>query len=548
MEDFAIFILLGISHLAAYKVAHDHVWFQINNLFDILPATAATAATPQDQQFFQVIQDTSIEDRFLYRFYSKYSFSSKYVHKCVRALFSLVLSLSVVVVEIVLWKIKTYDDVEKTDSVIAVVWPVVIASLSFSLILLVPYLSALMIFNKFYTDRLSTDALLVSTAAFILVWLLGLRAVSIGPFFYTESLLTKLALLGITIMAILSGIASISTPHHVLVSVWKRRQGFYDNSASIFPRASKGFSSTVDINSEMIKEYEKNIEENLAILKKFKELPSNGSDVFLKQQLIEKIAWYKIELDKLKLVTGKPRSVKILYNAFQLTFFLFCIFKLIVVFGINLPKQISYRILSPKDIHFENFGKENEADPLAVSLANILDIVLFTFDHQQELDSLSKLISLIFSLSMFACSLSTVLSTISRLLSILPLKFQLFALSVIALDQKNSKLPVSTKDNQTSMNEAEPSIIKNLIFVELVGVYILATILLIRSNLPYDVSEKLNSFLGSKFTVPSVNIDIWFDEIFALSAVLTLIGFVVTSIKPFELSSAPGSFKRRTSR
>ena len=86
-------------------------------------------------------------------------------------------------------------------------------------------------------------------------------------------------------------------------------------------------------------------------------------------------------------------------------------------------------------------------------------------------------------------------------------------------------LPIS--NNNRYNTKKKPSIIKNLIVSELTGIYILATILMIRSNLPFGVSAKLNELLGEKFTVPNVVIDVWFDKVFAITCVLTLIGIKI---------------------
>lgn len=54
------------------------------------------------------------------------------------------------------------------------------------------------------------------------------------------------------------------------------------------------------------------------------------------------------------------------------------------------------------------------------------------------------------------------------------------------------------------------SLIKNLVVSELTGVYVLATSLMIRSHLPFEVSQRLKELLGEKFTVPNIVIDSWF--------------------------------------
>lgn len=105
------------------------------------------------------------------------------------------------------------------------------------------------------------------------------------------------------------------------------------------------------------------------------------------------------------------------------------------------------------------------------------------------------------------------------------MRLQLLALSTIQSNGDEKGLPIS--NNNRYNTKKKPSIIKNLIVSELTGIYILATILMIRSNLPFGVSAKLNELLGEKFTVPNVVIDVWFDKVFAITCVLTLIGIKI---------------------
>lgn len=67
------------------------------------------------------------------------------------------------------------------------------------------------------------------------------------------------------------------------------------------------------------------------------------------------------------------------------------------------------------------------------------------------------------------------------------------------------------------------SLIKNLVVSELTGVYVLATSLMIRSHLPFEVSQRLKELLGEKFTVPNVVIDSWFDKVYAFACIFTFI-------------------------
>lgn len=77
---------------------------------------------------------------------------------------------------------------------------------------------------------------------------------------------------------------------------------------------------------------------------------------------------------------------------------------------------------------------------------------------------------------------------------------------------------------------------KYLVVAELVGVYVIATALLIRTNLPANLSNQISQILSlSGHTVQAANssikevvfIDNWFDKIFAITCVVS--GFVIVA-------------------
>lgn len=90
-------------------------------------------------------------------------------------------------------------------------------------------------------------------------------------------------------------------------------------------------------------------------------------------------------------------------------------------------------------------------------------------------------------------------------------------------------LPTNTKVS----SRRNPSIIKNLIVSELIGVYVVSTILLIRSNLPFGTALKLKELLGEKFTMPTGAIDSWFDKIYALVCIISVVGIHIAEKSTF---------------
>lgn len=515
--------LICATSLVIYKLSYNVLWFKIQPLFDIVPASMNRRSTT-------IAKLQTKENGFLYKFYSEYSLSSKKVTSAIRVVSSTNFTCCVIAIEIILWQIKTADQEQRADLITKIIWPLISIMLSLFLILIQPFFILISLLNKFFMDKADMDKLTTVTSGTIIVWIFALHNFHWGPFYYTESLLTKLSIVGVTIMAILSGVASVSTPYYIFIFLWNKGRVDSTKSNNINTNASLIWLNDVMLR-EKIKDYETNIGENVMILNKIDNEPG-GSDSVLREQLIEKIGWYQLELGKLENKLKDSKQVRTVKKLFQLGFLLYCIYKLISTFTIKVPHIIMHAIAYPKDYSYEYFEKlskgndeASSGDPLAVTLANIFDFLIFRFNYQQELDSLTKQISLILSISLFICSISTVTTTISYLLRLFPLRLQLLALSTIQSNGDEKGLPISNNDRYNT--EKKPSIIKNLIVSELTGIYILATILMIRSNLPFGVSTKLNELLGEKFTVPNVVIDVWFDKVFAITCVLTLIGIKI---------------------
>lgn len=522
MEELFMLPVIGITALLVYKYAYDILWYKLQNLFELIPSSSSSH--PYSSAIASINKS---QNGFLYKLYTEYSVSSNNVLRVIRTLVSGTLALCVVAVEIVLWQIKTADSSKGGDVITDFMWPASSALLAASLILIQPFCILITMLNKFFEDRLAIDKLLLCSCAAATIWILGLYQISFGPFYYSSSPLTRLSLVGVTIMGVLSGIASMSTPYYVarFLLNWQKDAPVVLNHA--FSHISMMYFSTAMI-QERMQEYESNVEQNVLILKKLEQSPG-GLDSVMREQLLEKIGRYQLQIAKLEIRLKESREITLAKRIFHLGFLCYCVYKLVSTFLLRVPQIITHAVSYPSDYDYKKFYSDEDSlssgDPLAVTLANVFDLFFFGFDHQQDLDSLTKQISLLVSLSLFICSLSTVTTTISYLLTLLPAKLQILAFATIQ-DNADKTLPIHTKENK-SIYGKKPSIIKNLVVSELTGVYLLSTILLIRSNLPNDVSRNLNTLLGENFALPNIAIDIWFDEVFAVSAILTLIGIVI---------------------
>ncbi|AET41453.1 uncharacterized protein Ecym_8167 [Eremothecium cymbalariae DBVPG len=523
MEELFMLLFICVTAVIVYNQSYRFLWYKLEKLFELTPISLnasepdPTLITLQKRKSKMVVLKPYIE----------YLGSFSSISNIIRVIVSATFALCVVAVEIVLWQIKTAESQQAGDIITEVIWPITSMLLSASLIMIQP-LCILIIFVYKFLERsrdISEVVFLGSLCTILCVVLLA--SVNCGPFYYTRNLLTRLSIVGVTMMGALSGIASISTPYYVTMYFLKNKE------TTVLNNAYNGVGLMFTNNSglhDKLNDYKHGVEENFAVIQTLKQ--NDDRDVLiLKDQLVEKISWYQLEMAKLKQRIEEPQLLTMTKRFFQIGFLVYCVYRLITTLLVRIPRILFHVIKYPSDYDYEFFlgNEENDSgpgDPLTVTLANILDFVIFRFKQEEELDSLIRQLSLILSISFFICSLSTVTTTISYLLTLLPLKIQKFALTTLN-ENEGSSLPVHNNVKKKPLYQNPPSILKNLVVSELTGVYILSTILMIRSNLPFDLSKKLNELLGKKFTVPNIAIDIWFDEIFASSSVLTLIGILI---------------------
>ncbi|SCW01193.1 LAFE_0D07140g1_1 [Lachancea fermentati] len=529
-ESGILLLLVGATFSVAYERSYHVLWFKLQSLFDL--SLSSTQCSFQPLALLR-----TRKDGFLYKFYNEHSLSSRKVVLFIRVLFSTTSALCVTAIEVILWQIKTADNnIDQNGNItIKLIWSIISIGLSINLIFLQPFLILLSLLSKFFDDRLHSDYIILITSAAIIFWISSLNFINWGPFYYSSNLLTKLSIVGVSVMALLSAVASVSTPYYVFLYFWNRRHFMTANFNSNIPLLLVNDA----IVEEKYRDCRTNFEENFKILENLEREPG-GTNSVMREQLVEKIGRHQIELAKLEKRINDSRKSRYLKRVFHLGFLIYCLYKLMTTFFYRIPVIIKHLLKYPDDYNYEFFdslldGENGSQDPLAVTLANILDFMLFHFNYQQELDSLTKQISLILSISLFICSFSTVKTTISYLLTLCPLKLQILAFSAIKDDESRSSLPFTRVES--FKGNKQPSIIKNLIISELTGIYVLATILMIRSNLPFEVSEKLNQLLGERFTVPNVVIDIWFDEVFALCSILAFCGIKIAESLVVDNSS-----------
>lgn len=512
--------VLTITSVLVYHWSYKVLWFRVGSLFDIV-------VTPSSKDNSSTFPRWELDDNtFFYKFYSEYSVSSNRIERGMRILFSTAMVCYTITIEIILWQIKTADVQQKADFVTSWVWPFASLLLSVLLLLIQPFFIVMSLLNKFFNDKFDIDRLIILSSGSVILLITALNFTNIGPFRYAENMLTKLSIVGITIMATLSGIASMSTLYYTFLlvkTVYFRPVSSEKETHSISSTNTRSLLWTADeLVSKQMEEYEHKMQEHVQILNRLEHEPGGKSSV-LRDQLIEKIGCYQLELGKLENRIQTPTYAIFFKKIFHFSFLLYCFHKVIVTFSRTIPYILTNLIKHSGDISEEKATTDWVTDPLAITVANVLDFFLFRFNYQYELDSLTKQISLILSTSLFVCSLSAVATTISYVIALLPTKFRILAMHAVQSTENSNGLPKYNKDSKHPNPPKSPSIIKNLIVSELAGVYVVATILSIRSNLPFEVSEKVNELLGERFTVPNIAIDSWFEIIYVMSCIFTII-------------------------
>lgn len=527
MREFLFFIILVISSIAVYNWSYNQMWLKLHLLFNDTNSVnwACISRLPES---WNRNPNLYMKDNFMQKFYSEYSLSSNKISRYIRKLFSSAMTCYVVTIEIVLFYIKTSDNGKQADFITKFIWPLTAFLLSLILILVQPFCILISILNKFFNDKLDMDRLIIVTTSIIGGLITMLYLIDIGPFFFSNNILTRVSIAGLTLMAYLSGIACVSTVYYTAGFLWyrfmdKKHSSVYQSPVlSNFQKENFLLWSSKETLKYRKQEYEYNIKQLLEKMNQDSDYMTSS----MKNKYMDILGKYQVDLSKINNSLKQSHNVLILKRICGSMFIIYCIHRITFTFFVRIPKILSHFISYPTDYQYDNF--KSKTDPLAVTLANILDILLFNFNYQHDLESLKSQISLFLSASLFIGSISTVYTTISFIMGLFPIRFQIVAMYAMANSVDEEELP-SFNDDKNDYPNKNPSMIKNLLVSELTGIYVIATVLMIRSNLPFDMSLRLKELLGEKFTVPNVTIDCWFDEMFAFACI-----FTIASIKVAE--------------
>ena len=210
------------------------------------------------------------------------------------------------------------------------------------------------------------------------------------------------------------------------------------------------------------------------------------NDIYLKMLKVERNINQSTSQDKFHV---KIRKI------IQLSLSIYCTFKILQV--------TSIKIISIFNSKFYDEVSTKESDPLVLTIVKTIQIFITIKDEE----FITNQLSFIVSGALFLCSINGVFMTFQHLYKFLPLDL--------------SKLTKTTTPNTKYQSV---SIIKNLLISELTGIYTLATILILKSNLTSNFSSKLNTLFSlTNQNISIVQLDNWFDKIFLVSVVLTAV-------------------------
>lgn len=353
---------------------------------------------------------------------------------------------------------------------------------------------------------------------------------------FIEKKINQISIAGITLLALLSGIGCTSTPYKVFYELYFQNKRSKTVSESELYNIIQSYNHTSSLllkrkteltNGKVYNEPEYNQNQQIKSKNKlegifhkvqsFASLSSIGQNAeysqlkleikslkSLKNSISVDLSNKLLQFDQEKKKMKDPSSVEKFIYYGNVSFSIYCIYRIVNVILLKIP------------LAMKNTSNDNEVvprDALAITLSKLLSPVFPQLTNEQLVSQLS----FILTGGLFLCSFSNVLLT---------------------FNQFSKYLPAAKTSNSIK------NWLKHLMISELVGIYVISTAILIRTNLPSTLSQQISKILSLSGTTNSTPqtalleiefIDKWFDKVFAFTAVITLLLILIKHKIDLEL-------------
>ncbi|AOW01794.1 Abscisic acid G-protein coupled receptor-domain-containing protein [Yarrowia lipolytica] len=434
---------------------------------------------------------------------------SSYSKKRSRITATMGVVLSILIMELVLAEVCGWFDPATTLSWWKMIMPVTLAFI----VVVVPALQLHMLFSTLLTSQLSVG---LATASCLFSWLflfykLGAQLPLHGDervlnLFnsdwsnFSRSLLQevsgRVAFIGVSAIAVLSGFGAVSSPYNV----------FLAKSKYVSPAVISRTEAAIDHVSVLLAEKTPQVaittsQSSTSIVSRFMDSMRSGKNE--QETEIEMLGKVKQDLEKelaelqetARLNSLAETTYGKMWNMANLVFSLYCVYRLFNVVVINNPYFRRANLSSflnfstPQPVHV------TETDALAITLAHMLSYVY----SKTDIESITRQVSFFLTACLLLGSFSAAYRTINTFKKAFPW------------------LPPHLTNPHVFV----------LFLVQVLGTYVIATTVMIRSNLPNEMSSAISTALGAPLDVGFV--ETWFDSLFLLVCILTAAALIFVS-------------------
>lgn len=343
-------------------------------------------------------------------------------------------------------------------------------------------------FQSFRTNTIVLGTLLlIWLTGFIILgkWLLPLPTSS--SIFSTSTALEIVGFVGVAVMAVLSGFGAVSAPYTV----------FFVSERTVTRGEIERLEESVNTTNELIQTKQNQLKQHNANNSTTNDESGGGffSRIFGSNSESQELETELYSLKKMQTSLSKDlEQARTLFDSQQAktTFWGQIINKAYIGFSIYCIYRL-FNVLILRYFSSTSSSASAASDPLAITLAHVAHTL---YPYLFDVDAWTTQMGFVLSGALFVTSLSSVLTSFRTMIKAFPW-----------LNYQPSSL--------------------GLVIAQIIGTYVIATCLMVRSNLPEETSSAITAALGAP--VDSAVVQSWFDSIFQLVAVLSSIGLFLAT-------------------